>query len=120
MNDDLREVNIFDNIKMQRAKTFEMDVVIWTKNQVLSNQRTREPVTIMDIQMETHKNWILTNENDQKFNCTLNLKGTNPGKKVLRLLNELDDCKTLLNEIPFDDMMSEEKIVQLIKKVIKV
>ena len=117
LNDDLREVNIFDNIKMQKAKTFDMDIVIWTKAQVLNNQRTREPVTILDIQLETRKDWILTNENDQKFKCTMDLRGTNPGTKVLKLLNELDNCKTLLNEIPFDDMLSEEKIVQLIKKV---
>ena len=94
-----------------------MDIVIWTKSQVLSNQRSNEPVSFADIQMETHKNWILVNENDQKFQCTLNLKGTNPGKKVLKLLNELDGCKTLLNEIPFDDMLSEKKVVQLIRKL---
>ena len=113
-------MNVFDNVKLRRAETFDMDVVIWTKTQVLNNQRTREPVTLMNIQLETQKDWILTNENDQRFKCILNLKGTNPGRKTLKLLNELDGCKTLLNEIPFDDMLSEDKVVQLIRKVRKV
>ena len=94
-----------------------MDVVIWTKEQVLKNQRVREPVTITEIQMESYRTWVLTNENDQRFKCTLELKGTSPGENVLKLITELDQCKTLLNEIPFDDLIIDDKIIQLIKKV---
>ena len=94
-----------------------MDVVIWTKDQVLKNQMTREPVTISEIQMETQKIWILSNENGQRYKCITNLEGTSPGKKSLNLLIELDKCKTILNEIPHDDLLSDKKIVQLIKKV---
>ena len=113
----MREINIFDNVTIGKGQTFEMDVVIWNKDQVLKNQRIREPVTISEIQMESYKAWILTNENDQKFKCTLDLKGTSPGGNVLKLMTELDECKTVLNEIPFDDMISGEKIIQLIRKV---
>jgi hypothetical protein len=117
LNDDLKEVNVFDNVNLQRAETFAMDVVIWTKSQVLENQRTSEPVTITDIQLEYEKVWIISNENDQRFKCVTNLEGTNPGKKVLKMMIELDKCKTILNEIPYDDLLTDEKIIQLVKKV---
>ena len=94
-----------------------MDVVVWTKAQVLKNQRVREQVTISEIQMESQKVWILTNENGQRFKCVTNLEGTSPGRKALKLFTELDNCKTILNEIPHDDLLSDKKIVQLIKKV---
>ena len=94
-----------------------MDVVVWTKTQVLKNQRIREQVTISEIQMESQKVWILTNENGQRFKSVMNLEGTSPGKKALKLFTELDKCKTILNEIPHDDLLSNNKIVQLIKKV---
>ena len=113
----MREVNVFDNVTIGKGETFRMDVVIWTKAQVLKNQRVQEPVTITNIQMECYKAWILTNENDQKFKCILNLEGSSPGTNVLKLMTELDQCKTVLNEIPYEDMMSEEKIIQLIRKV---
>ena len=108
---------MFDNVTLKRAETFAMDVVVWTKDQVLKNQRSREPVTISDIQMETQKVWILSNENGQRYKCATNLEGTSPGKKALSLLMELDKCKTILNEIPHDDLLSDNKIIQLIKKV---
>ena len=117
LNDELREVNVFDNVVLQRAETFDMDVIIWSKDQVLKNQRVREPVTFSEIQMENQKIWILTNENGQRFKCTTSLEGTSPGKKALKLLAELDKFRTLLNEIPADDLLSDKKIVQLIKKV---
>ena len=113
----MREINIFDNVSIGEKETFEMDVVIWTKDQVLKNQRIREPVTITDIQMECYKPLIFTNENNQRFKCSLELKGTSPGKNVLKLMAELDQCKTVLNEIPFDDMISGDKMIQLIRKV---
>ena len=69
------------------------------------------------IQLEKQNAWVISNENSQKFKCEMNLKGTSPGEKVLKLLNELYKCKTLLNEIQYDDMIEGEKIIQLIKKV---
>ena len=111
------EVNIFDNVKIRRGEIFDMDVVIWTKSQVLKNQRILEPVTFSDIQLENQKVWIITNENDQRFKCMSKMEGTSPGKNTFKLLNQLDKCKTCLNEISHDDLLSDKKIVQLIKKV---
>lgn len=117
MNDNLAESNVFDNVKMNGARTFEMMVTIWTKSQVIKNQIAHEPACIENIQLEKLKNWVITNENNQKFHCEMNLKGTSPGENVLKLMNELHKCKTLLNEIQYEDMIVEEKIIQLIKKV---
>jgi hypothetical protein len=111
------ESNVFDNIKVKEDRTFDMNVIIWTKSQVMKNQLLHEPASIIDIQLEKQNAWVISNENSQKFKCEMNLKGTSPGEKVLKLLNELYKCKTLLNEIQYDDMIEGEKIIQLIKKV---
>ena len=55
LNEEMLEINIFDNVKIQRGETFSMDVVIWTKNQVQNNQRVLEPVTFSDIHLENQK-----------------------------------------------------------------
>ena len=93
--------------------------MLWSKNQVLKNQLESEPVTLGKKDILKVKKVVLHNENGNTFVCSSNVKGTRLGGSTVDLLNQLDGCKTKLNELYNDDFCAETPIIKFLRKVIK-
>ena len=97
-----------------------MEVTTWTENQVRQNM-----LAFSNLDMNYTKNvrkrkqspLTLENENGDTFDCSFEMEGTIPGGATIKLLNELADCATKLNEFENDDVLVESKLNKVIRMV---
>ena len=97
-----------------------MEIVIWSNVQVKRNLAEFMTVEMSTIPGGRKRQLPLTleNENGETFSCSYDMEGTIPGGATLKLLEELTECKTVLNNLENDDVEVEGKTKKIIRMVI--
>ena len=72
--------------------------------------RDTEKIVCKQTDHERQPDLVLFNENQETFESVLSLNGTSPGWNTMKLLEEVAECKTFLNDIPDDDIFADKKI----------
>ena len=95
-----------------------MEVVTWTDHQVRGGSLPNEaPETASYIRNRKQIPLHLENENGNKFKCDFELEGTKPAKATLKLIQELAECRTNLNDMYNDDINVESTTLKIIRMV---
>ena len=97
-----------------------MEVVIWSEVQVKRNLAEHMTIEIKNLSKSRKRKQeplILENENGEKFSCAYDLEGTIPGGSTLKLLEELEGCKTNLHNFENEDVEVEGIIKKIIRMV---
>ena len=104
--------------KINNGKIVDMEIVTWTNRQVKMGALMNEiPETASYLRCRKQLPFQVENENGEKFECDFELEGTKPAQATLKLIEELSECRTNLNDMYNDDINVEGTTLKVIRMV---